>query len=136
MSSYKRFNTNKRLRLLQESSLRIDGFDCPILRFLCLKPVVHFPYFPRHVHLFFANFADKAERIDKAMRSYNLAVRAGWAKVEAAARLSKLAPRSYFADPKLYLSDLIANTNAVPSHDSSPASEVAIASVTTRGNSG
>jgi hypothetical protein len=68
----------------------VDKFDCPILRFLCLRPIVHLAYFPKQTFFFFRNFADKDERITKAMRSYDLANRAGWTAVEAAMHSSKL----------------------------------------------
>jgi hypothetical protein len=68
----------------------VDKFNCPILRFLCLRPIVHLAYFPRQTFFFFRNFADKDERIAKAMRSYDLASRAGWTAVEAAMHSSKL----------------------------------------------
>lgn len=60
----------------------VARFDCPILRFLCLRPLVRFAYFPRTTYLLFRNFADKDERIAKAMLSYDLAERAGWPFVE------------------------------------------------------
>ncbi len=68
----------------------VAKFDCPILRFLCLKPIVHFLYFPKTTYLLFGNFSDKTERIDKAMRSFDLAADAGWQRVEVAMRRSKL----------------------------------------------
>ena len=71
----------------------IEKFDCPILRFLCLRPIVHLPYFPRGKYMLFRNFADKDERIEKAMRSYDVAQRVGWPRVEAAMHASRLVGR-------------------------------------------
>ncbi len=56
----------------------IRNFTCPVLLRLVLKPVVRFRYFPRTRYLLFKDFSDKRERIDKALSSYDLAVRAGW----------------------------------------------------------
>ncbi len=70
--------------------VEIDKFDCPILKFLCLKPIVHLEFFPRTTFFFFRNFADKDERLDKAARSYDIAARAGWDFVERAMRSSRL----------------------------------------------
>ena len=77
----------------------VDRFDCPILRFLCLRPIVHLSYFPRETYLFFHNFANKAERIEKAMRSYDLAELTGWLHVEEAMRSSKLV-KLHLASPQ------------------------------------
>jgi hypothetical protein len=84
----------------------VERFDCPILRFLCLRPVVHFSYFPRQTYFWFRNFADKNERIAKAMRSYDVASRAGWTTVEGAMRSSRLVPREYWSDPVGYVATL------------------------------
>ena len=51
----------------------VAKFDCPVLTSLVLKPVVRFGYFPRFKLLFFRDFSDVDERIDKAVRSYRLA---------------------------------------------------------------
>ena len=81
-------------------------FDCPILRFLCLRPVVRFSYFPRHVYMVFRNFSDKEERIAKAVRSYDYAARVGWNAVEASLRSSRLLPSAYWQDSQGYLASL------------------------------
>jgi len=70
--------------------LEIERFDCPILRFLCLRPVVHLAYFPRTTYMFFRNFSNKRERVDKAMFSFDIAARTGWDRVETAMRRTKL----------------------------------------------
>ena len=59
----------------------VGRFDCPILKALALKPVVRFEYFPRTRVFFFSDFADKTERIARAIESYDLAVQAGWERV-------------------------------------------------------
>lgn len=84
----------------------VEKFDCPVLTFLCLRPVVRFAYFPPHTWIWFRNFADKSERIAKAHRSYDLAARTGWASVEAAMRRSELLPASYWADPTAFVQSL------------------------------
>ncbi len=59
-------------------------FDCPILRALCMKPVVRFTYFPTGRRFFFSDFSNTEERIGKALRSFDLAAAQGWGRVEAA----------------------------------------------------
>jgi hypothetical protein len=85
-------------------------FDCPILRFLCLRPVVRFSYFPRHAYMVFRNFSDTEERIAKAVRSYDYAARAGWPAVEASLRSSRLLPAAYWQDSQRYLASLLVAT--------------------------
>jgi hypothetical protein len=62
----------------------VRGFQCRIMRFLCLHPVVRFAYFPRFRALLFRDFASKDERIAKGMRAFDLAERAGWPDVSRA----------------------------------------------------
>lgn len=77
----------------------VGKFDCPVLRFLCLRPLVRFAYFPRGTYFFFNNFADTSERITKAVKSYTLAERAGWDAVEHAMRRYGVLPADYWDDP-------------------------------------
>lgn len=81
----------------------VGKFDCPILRTCCLKPVVHFAYFPRHTYFLFRDFANKTERIDKAVRSHLLAERRGWDAVVATMPAYGLLPAAFFADPEDYV---------------------------------
>ena len=64
--------------------LELAKFDCPILRALCMKPVVRFSYFPTWRRFYFSNFSDKEERIEKAIRSFDIAAYRGWGDVLAA----------------------------------------------------
>jgi len=45
----------------------VSQFECPIMVALCTRPPVRFAYFPRLSYLFFSNFADKSERIEKGV---------------------------------------------------------------------
>lgn len=56
-------------------------FDCPILRALCMKPIVRFAYFPILRTFYFRDFSNKAERIDRAIRSFDIATYRGWDSV-------------------------------------------------------
>lgn len=62
----------------------LEKFDCPILRALCLKPVVRFAYFPLLRTFYFRDFSNKEERIDRAVRSFDIAAHRGWATVATA----------------------------------------------------
>ncbi len=80
----------------------VSKFDCPVLTRIVLKPVVHFGYFPRLTYLLFANFSETKERIEKAIRSYELAERSGWDLVSKTIRYAGVLPESFFADPLAY----------------------------------
>ena len=80
----------------------VSKFDCPILTSLVLKPLVRFAYFPRRTLLRFHDFGDTDERIDKAIRSYELAEDAGWPEVADAIRYQGVLPQRAFDDPVGY----------------------------------
>jgi len=84
----------------------VAKFDCPVLTAIVLRPVVRFTYFPRTTYMTFRNFGDTDERIEKAVRSYDLAERSGWGRVgETIGRHGVLPPR-FFADPQAYAGEL------------------------------
>jgi len=56
-------------------------FDCPILRALCMKPIVRFAYFPILRTFYFRDFSNKDERIDRAVRAFDIAAYRGWTQV-------------------------------------------------------
>jgi hypothetical protein len=64
----------------------VRGFECKVLRTLCMRPIVRFAYFPWMRYLWFGDFSDKQERIDKGLRAFDLAERVGWPRVERALR--------------------------------------------------
>ena len=63
-----------------------------------LKPVVRFGYFPRRSVLLFRDFSNTDERIEKAVRSLELAERAGWPRVSSSIRYHGVLPEQFFAD--------------------------------------
>lgn len=101
------------LRFEQEETVapgiarEMDKFDCPILKALCMKPIVRFSYFPIWRRFYFRNFADKAERIDKALRSFEIAAYRGWEETRAATRAYGVLPDGFFADPEAYARDVV-----------------------------
>ena len=84
----------------------VETFDCPIMRRLCLMPVVRFAFFPRWRYLWFRNFSDKAERVGKGLRAFEHARDRGWAGVESSLRDYGLLPESYFLDPAAHCDEL------------------------------
>jgi hypothetical protein len=80
----------------------IESFDCPILTSLVLRPAVHFNYSPRLRYLFFKNFGDTKERIEKAILSYELAEKYGWDTVVDTMKYYGVLPPAFFQDPVAY----------------------------------
>jgi hypothetical protein len=75
----------------------------PILSFLCLKPVVHFAYFPSWKHLFFRDFSNKQERIYHATRAYRIAESRGWNRVVEAMKSYGVIAEQFYPDPSGYV---------------------------------
>jgi hypothetical protein len=75
----------------------VAGFECRVMKFLCLRPFVRFAYFPGCKHLFFRNFADQQERIAKGMRAYDYAAQAGWPQVAESMRAYGVLPRQFLS---------------------------------------
>jgi hypothetical protein len=84
----------------------VAKFDCPVLSAIVLRPVVRFSYFPRTTFLAFSNFGSTEERIEKAVRSYDLAERAGWPRVGGAIRRAAVLPQRFFESPRSYADEL------------------------------
>ncbi|MFK7817326.1 MAG: hypothetical protein AB8G99_01295 [Planctomycetaceae bacterium] len=84
----------------------IAGFQCPIMRSLCMHPLVRFSYFPRLRYFFFKNFGSTEERIEKGLHAYDIAVRTGWDTVFDSMEYYGQMPRHFFADPEQFFQDL------------------------------
>ncbi|MEO9175185.1 MAG: hypothetical protein ABI317_06685 [Gaiellales bacterium] len=84
----------------------VAKFDCPILSAIVLRPVVRFSYFPRTTYLTFSNFGSTEERIEKAVRSYDLAERVGWPRVGSAIQRAAVLPQRFFERPRAYADEL------------------------------
>jgi hypothetical protein len=88
----------------------VSKFDCPVLTSLVLRPIVRFAYFPRTTMMIFRDFGETDERIEKAIRSYELAERAGWSGVTDAIRYQGVLPDRCLDDPLAYADELRAAT--------------------------
>jgi hypothetical protein len=89
--------------------VEVGAFDCPVSTRLVLKPIVRFPYFPRGRYLRFRDFGNTEERIEKAVRSYDLAERVGWDAVAANIRCYEAFPERFYVDPTGYVAGLPAS---------------------------
>ncbi|MBK6464214.1 MAG: hypothetical protein IPF92_24920 [Myxococcales bacterium] len=72
-------------------------FDCPILRALCMKPLVRFEYFPFWRTFSFSDFSNKEERVERALESFDLAAEQGWEAVRESMRDYGVLPDTFFA---------------------------------------
>jgi hypothetical protein len=77
----------------------VSGFQCRIMKALCLRPFVRFAYFPWFRFLFFRDFSDQDERIAQGMRAFDLAERAGWTRVRKAMHHYGIMPARFFDAP-------------------------------------
>jgi len=84
----------------------VAKFECPVLTAIVLKPVVRFGYFPRTGFMWFRDFGDTDERIEKAVRSYDVAEDQGWDLVGGTIHLQGVLPPRFFADPLGYVEEM------------------------------
>ena len=93
------FHCEQEITVAPGVAAAVAEFDCPIMRALCLHPIVRFAYFPTLRYLLFRDFSNKEERISKGMRAYDLADRAGWDHVHKSMRYYGQMPESFFTAP-------------------------------------
>lgn len=84
----------------------VEAFDWPLVKFIALRPLIRFAYFPRGEFFWFRNFASKAERIERGLQAFEFAMSAGVPAVEAALRHYAVLPPAFFEGPVEYFADL------------------------------
>lgn len=84
----------------------VNAFECRIMQFLCLHPLVRFSYFPTCRYLMFRNFAAMNERIEKGLKAWDIAAQRGWAEVENCLGLYGVMAPEQLAEPSRHLADL------------------------------
>ena len=84
----------------------IEAFDCPFMRGLCTKPIVRFSFFPRWRFLWFRNFYNKDERINKGLQTYDYARSAGWDQVAESTRKYGLLSEAALTNPREHFRSL------------------------------
>ncbi|WP_425618178.1 hypothetical protein NA78x_001877 [Anatilimnocola sp. NA78] len=82
----------------------VDAFDWPAAKFVALRPIIHFAYFPDSTSFWFRNFADRSERIARGQQAFRVAAEVGFARVEADLRKYEMLPEVFFAQPSEYFS--------------------------------
>jgi hypothetical protein len=77
----------------------MDVLDWPVIMWIAMKPAIGFRYFRPFTRLWFRHFESKSERIEKGLRAFELASRAGWSEVQFALRNYGIMPESFVSDP-------------------------------------
>ena len=80
----------------------VDDFRWSTLKYIALKPIIRFAYFPGRERLRFRNFSDKAERIERGLQAFQWGHAAGAKHVEAALRNYDVLPNEFFAGSAKY----------------------------------
>ncbi|UUY08293.1 hypothetical protein LRS11_21275 [Pseudomonas sp. J452] len=84
----------------------LAALDWPLIRQVALRPRIEFAYFASSRQMKFADFASTHERIEKGLRAYELAERAGLNEVEGALQRYGILPRAFFRDSARHFSEL------------------------------
>jgi len=77
----------------------VTAFDWPVAKWIALRPVIRFAYFPASVYLRFRNFARREDRIEKGMQAFDMGAAWGWDHVEQALRHYAVLPDEFFTAP-------------------------------------
>jgi hypothetical protein len=68
-----------------------------LLKSIALRPYVRFAYLPRG--MWFRNFSDQSERIERGLHAFDIAAQTGWQNVEAALSNYRILPAAFFGIP-------------------------------------
>jgi hypothetical protein len=84
----------------------VTDFDWPLAKWISLKPLVRFAYFPPGKFFWFHNFSYKQERIARGLKAFDLAAKVGWKNVEQSLDHYQVLPEEFFTDSAQHLDDL------------------------------
>jgi len=83
-----------------------ERFDWPLAKFIALKPIVKFAYFPRGHCFWFRDFNNREQRITRGLAAFDIAAAVGWDQVESALDEYAVLPRAFFVDSVSYFDRL------------------------------
>lgn len=86
----------------------VADFECPVMKFLCLHPVVRFSFFPRFRYMMFRDFSRTQERIAKGFLAYEIGQKRGWNRVQTGLHRYGHAPLELSGTPEARFSELAA----------------------------
>ena len=73
-------------------------FQWPLMKFLAIRPLVRFAYFPGTTIFWFRRFDRTSERIQRGLQAFDIGSNAGWHHVESTLRNYQILPDSFFVD--------------------------------------
>ena len=80
---FEAFFRSEQTTIVGPSVLRAaEDFRWPLLRFLALRPCIHFSYFPKATYLWFRNFSHETERVRNGLKALAIAENVGLDTVE------------------------------------------------------
>jgi hypothetical protein len=84
----------------------VDAFQWPLVKFIALKPVIRFGYFPEGTSFWFRDFSNREERIERGLQAFEVAAEVGFETVEAKLRKYAMLPDEFFTQPVEYFDSL------------------------------
>lgn len=82
------------------------ALEWPAVKFIALKPLIRFAYFPRGRRLWFRDFACREERIANGFRAFDTALEVGLNHVENCLAAYEVLPAQFFAGTANYFGSL------------------------------
>lgn len=84
----------------------VAAFDWPLAKFIALRPVIQFAFFPAGKWFWFRDFSSRNERIERGLQAFHIAAEVGFASTEEALRKYELLPEAFFSKPSEYFAEL------------------------------
>ncbi len=84
----------------------VAAFDWPLLKWIALRPIIHFAFFPYHTQLWFQDFSDREQRIVNGLKAFQIGQQVGWDEVEDALRNYRLLPTRFFTQPEMNFAEM------------------------------
>ena len=104
---FEAFFRNEQKTIVESSILAAkEAFRWPLMKFIALRPLLRFAYFPRFQFFRFRNFSNQSERIEKGLTAFDVAASVGWRHVESSMRSYAILPESFFANSLRHFTDV------------------------------
>lgn len=84
----------------------VEAFDWPLAKFIALRPVIQFAYFPAGKQFWFRDFSSREERVSRGLQAFQIAADVGFATTEESLRKYAMLPDAFFTQPSEYFSEL------------------------------
>jgi hypothetical protein len=84
----------------------VAAFNWPIAKFIALRPVIQFAFFPAGKWFWFRDFSNREERVLRGLQAFHIAAQVGFETTEAALRKYEMLPSTFFTQPAEYFAEL------------------------------